>query len=210
MKRIRIIGVCLVAVFALGAVAVSSASAANLFQVNGSMTFGSRVISPAPITITGGKLAGDGIEITCPSLTILGGLIDEVGNLVDVNTSVTFTSCVELVKETKCKLSSSTISTVPLTGILHSATEIEVTPKSGTEFVTITVENVPGKECTLDGTYTVTGDGILAVSTASTEEVEHTLTLSANSKLKINTNPATIEGSGKGKLETGEKWSIVS
>jgi hypothetical protein len=196
--------------FAFDAATTASASAANLFQINGSMTFGTRVISPAPIAITGGKITGDGIEFTCPSFTILGGLIDEVGNLVDVNTSFTLTSCVELVKETKCKLSSSTISTVPLTGILVSANEIEVTPKSGTEFVTITIENVPGKECTLDGTYTVTGDIIFEIGNAGTEEVEHTLTFSKNSRIKWNSNPSTIGGSGKVKLDSGEKWSIVS
>jgi hypothetical protein len=65
MKRIRMIWLCLVVVSAFGAVTAASASAANLFQVGGSMTFGTRVISPAPITITGGLLTGDGIELTC-------------------------------------------------------------------------------------------------------------------------------------------------
>jgi hypothetical protein len=208
MKRFKVVGLCLVAMFALSAVTAASASAANLFQIGGSMTFGSANIISGVIDITGGKLTGDGLEITCPSLTILQGLIDESG-LVDIKKSFTFTGCKELVKEAKCELSSTTIETKPATGHITSANEIEVTPTES-EFVTIEIQNVPGKECTLDGKYIVTGDAVLEVAKAGTEEVEHELVLSKNSKLTVGGNPATITGSGKGKLESGATWSIVS
>jgi hypothetical protein len=167
---------------------------------------GSAAISKAAIAITGGKLTGDGIEIACPSMSIEGGSIAE--GSTGKASSVVFTGCKELVKETKCKLSSTTITTNSVTADIVSADEVEVAPT--TEFVSVMIENQTGKECALDGAYQVTGDLVFEIASANAEAVEHTLTFGKASNLKINSNAATMEGSGKTKLESGADWRICA
>jgi hypothetical protein len=210
MKRFKIVGLCLVAVFAISAVASASASAADVWSVEGSTVFGgtakTEAISPSPISITGGKLTGDGIEITCPTLTINGGLIKEGSS--GSATSVAFSGCLETVDQAECVLESSTITTVAVTANIVGTNEIEFKPTTGTEFVTVKLNNVAGKVCPVKGKFKVTGSARATFGTAQEEEVSHTLTLNSKSALFINENASTIAGSGSLKLTSGKKWSM--
>jgi hypothetical protein len=207
MRKAKMMFVSLLAVFAVGAVSSASASAL-LWSVNGSTTFGTEKISEGLITIEHGLLTGDGLEITCPMLNIVGGLIKE--GKTGMATSATFSECKLINKTETCVLSSETIETNPGTADLANATEIEVAPEGTNEFTTVKLNNVSGHTCSVKGKFVISGTARLEVGNASSEEPEHLLTLSAASNLAINGNASTIKGSGKGKLTSGNKWSIMA
>jgi hypothetical protein len=206
MKRFKIVGLCLAAVFAISAVASASASAADKWEVGGSQTFGSTALTTESIPITGGVLIGDGIEVTCTALKIAGGELKQ--GSTNHATSISFTGCKEVIDETKCELSSTTITTGAVNSVIVGTNEIEFTAETP-PFVTIKIVAKAGKTCVIEGSYAVTGDARATLGTPNTNEVSHTLTLNSKSALKINSNAATIAGSGSLKLATaGLTWSM--
>jgi hypothetical protein len=207
MRKAKMMFISLLAVFAVGAVASASASAAPLWLVAKSGTFGTEAISGSAETITGGKLEGDSIAITCPRLSLLRGLIKE--GTTGMASAVAFNGCKELNEEASCTLSSETISTNPGTASIANATEIEATPEGTTEFTTIKINNQTGKTCNLKGKYIITGSVKLTLGSASSELTEHEETFNSNSKIEINNNAATLKGSAKEALASGKTWSIM-
>jgi hypothetical protein len=207
MRKTKMMFVGLLAVFAVGAVASSSASAAVLWLVNKNGKFGTEAISPEAITITGGRLEDDSIAITCPTLKIEGGTIKE--GTTGTAKSATFNGCKELNEEATCELSSETIGTNPGSADIVNATEIEIKPTGTTEFTTIKINNKPEKVCNLKGKDIISGSARLTIGQASEELTEHELTLNSNSKLEINGNASTIKGSGKAHLTSKKTWSIM-
>jgi hypothetical protein len=195
--------VALVAVLALGA--VSSAAMGAEWSVGGSTAFGTEALSSAPARLI--SLSADGTEITCATMKLQGGEIVE--GSTGSATAAVLGECREEAKSTKCKLSSPTITTGAVTIDAVSATEVEIAPKPpATELATYKIENVPGKECGLDNTYTITGDALVTVANASIEATEHLATFNKNSNIKVNTNPTTLEGASVFELASGKAWSI--
>jgi hypothetical protein len=118
----------------------ASASATDVWQVENNQNFVSEAISPTAIAITGGKLKGDGIAITCFALTINGGVITTGSG--GSATSVALSGCVETVDQAECVLESSTITTAAITLGIVGTEEVEFRPAIGTEFVTLKLNNV--------------------------------------------------------------------
>jgi len=193
-----------VVVLALGV--VSSAAMGAEWSVNGSTAFGTEALSSATASLVGGKLTGEGKEISCSTLQLQGGEIVEGGT--GSATAVAFGGCKELVKSEKCKLGSPTITTGAVTIDVVNATEVEIAPKYGTEFATYKLENVLGKECPVDGEYTITGNAFVTVAGASTEATEHSAAFNGHSEIEVNQNPVTLSGSSALKLASGKDWSI--
>jgi hypothetical protein len=138
MTRIRIIGLALVAVFAISAVASASALAAPEFKGSGS-------VAGTTFTSTGGAGKMEGTEtIKCTGSTSSGEITSAttVGKVV-----VIFTGCEN--KSKKCKSSSGAaageIKTVSLKGELGEVASTEaasevgelLTPESGSKYVSI-------------------------------------------------------------------------
>jgi len=207
MCKAKVFLVSLLTLFVMGALTSASASAL-LWSVSGFTTFETEAISNALITIAGGKLEGEGIATTCPMLKIEGGLIKE-GSTGMVTAA--FSECKELNESANCELSSEKIQTNPVSMNIIGAEEFEIAPESTTEFTTLKLNNKSGKTCTLKGIYVLRGYARADVGNASSEEAEHSLTFSVTSHLTFNHSfPVTIEGSGKVKLTSGSKWSIMN
>jgi hypothetical protein len=197
MHRIRIMFVSLLAVLAVGAVASASASACTglcLLQVSGKNKFGKVAISGKAIALSGGELEGDGIRVTCSTLKIEGGEVEEGSPAKGSATAAVFTGCAETTDPTDCELSSTEIRSLKITGEATSGAEFEI-KETGGLLTIIQITNKSGNTCLIKGKYRITGTTKTTVTDPALEMKNHTVTL-LNTGISINANSATIKGSG--------------
>lgn len=195
MKRIRIVGLCLTALFMFASVAAASASA-HEYSTTGEVT-GSSGTSKLE-----GKVLGTTITIECKTDTFTGS----IGSGGKSSGEVKFKEC-SVPTAPKCKV------TEP---IEFSFTDLLVGPEKGVkdEFIGTKTEErfveitLTGSECTLKGTYPVKGTQTCELPGAETLAVEHTIECTpAGSKLKLGTEEAKFTSTEKVKLVSGKEWS---
>jgi len=163
MKRFRMIGVALLAVFALGAVAASaSAETAPYFTVGGTRlvkgathNIAARVYNGNSFTLTGG-----GLKITCTTLKTSGGVLlgSNAGEPGKDNEIVEFSGCslVEGNGAPGCELEGTTITT---NALISEQVESVVNSKNGGQLLEVfraagtngfvTLHFTPESKCTL-------------------------------------------------------------
>jgi ABC-type sugar transport system substrate-binding protein len=177
----------------------ASASAAE-WHVNEKTFTGTKKIAEKTNVIEPFTLTAAGVTITCKTLTVKGGFIEESNkngaeHLVFGECKVTTgTACsVAATLETKAVKS-----TAELGKIIFS-------PKEGTNFITIEFK---GAECALKGNKEVTGKVTTTTPTGEKEEEEQEIVADSINELKVGTNNATFQGKVKVKLEPAEKFSF--
>jgi hypothetical protein len=207
MKRFRIVGICLIAIFAFSAVAAASASAEEWYVTAKKLstyTPATKEIKSTPMPVTNGLLKGDGIEITCKKVAVEKGLI-EVGGKGKAE-HLKFTEC-KVDNAANCVInpgsSAGTISTNAVTAVAKLTTSPAATVEfKGTgeesEFTNIKIGNEGEETCLVKSSegYKVRGCAIIESPNLGEEKVEHSgkITTSTGCKLTINKNAATITG----------------
>jgi hypothetical protein len=164
MKRIRIVGLALVAVLALSAIAASGAMAAAPEFSKTKVTFK---------TTSGESVLGGGATITCKKASGEG----EITSVTKLNAKVTFEECKGEVLGSKCeeKITSELVGTLGTVAKAESETEVGLLfkPKSGafSKFkcgsLTISVEGSIAGEVTPTKTPSTKGDLVFALSGTS-------------------------------------------
>jgi len=235
MTRIKLVGLCLIAVFAFGAVAVSQASAAEyIYKVGGTKLEGNKEIrsSAKKEFVLRGKGTFEAEAVTkCKALklnegekpVIVGGKPGRSEKEL-----VEFNECSATIAGAKC--SSVTVSNVPtkneivtvaaptsLKGRLASL----FTPATGTEFSKVAFTKcgilgnqsatVTGNAAALDEPEKVEGKvGVLNYPAASSAitEVETSSGGKIKVKLESNSKTASIEGEANVELVGGENWGV--
>jgi hypothetical protein len=207
MPKIRLMLLGLVAVFAISAVAVTSASAHNF-----------KTASEKPITKTfsvegksgasqlDSSIALEKIIIQCEKDTFTGSI--ETGG--KNKGTIKFKECV-LENSKKVAIAGCKV-TEPIEAKVNSElTETPVqelfTPEAGGVFVTIEITGC--EKTALNGKYEVKGFQLCKLPSAGVESVEHVIwCIKAGSSLKLGNEKASFESTEKEvKLTTAEKWS---
>jgi hypothetical protein len=230
MKRLRMIGVALLAVFALGAVAASAASAetAPYFTVGGTRlvagkthNVAARVFGGKSFTLSNPTLK---LKITCTAFTLKGGVLlgSNAGSPGKDNEIVEFSGCTleEGNGAPECKLASETITTE---GIVSEQVEtvvnsknggqlLEVFRPAGTKFVEL--HFTPTSKCTLPEAP-VEGSTVAEVLKDETAEgkieLGQTPTQATSYLLKFPATPITLVwliSNGSGKIEKAGQTSF--
>jgi hypothetical protein len=168
-RKLKVIGLSLVAVCALGAASAS----AQVSQFTVSSGSGAIATSTA-VTSTNLELTVTGLlNLTCTGLNVEGGSVTS-GTDAGSATSLSFTGCsvdsTKGVAQTGCVVKNTggtagTIATGGLTATLvkiGTAGYVTFAP-TGTEFVNITISAASGKTCALSGAYPVTGQALVKI-----------------------------------------------
>jgi hypothetical protein len=209
MTRTRIVGLVLVAMFALGAVGAASAATESWF-VAGSSTFGKETLSEKtkvkPAFTLGFKKGA--VEISCKKLTDVAGVINQ-GNTAAAK-SLKFASCKVIKPSKKCKVESvpggvsGVIETGEVEATLLSGPAVRFAPKGGGNF---TEFKLTGEACGVAvGKFNVKGQA--TGTSTKPEEKTKTLTFSATSgsELKVGEEPAQFAGAAGLTLSSGKAW----
>jgi hypothetical protein len=212
MKRIRIVGLCLTAMFVFGAVASASASADEFF-VNGTG------IGANKFKITGKQVAGEKGEaklrseigstkvvIICVVTKV--GAESEIFNKSESKGKIEYSSCKLENAETKEILTACTVVNpiAKVKNILEGTPDKVKFSAEGANFTEITIE---GSTCALKVTkVAVTGTQVCELPEGGVEKVAHIIQcLATGSTLKFGTKAATYEGDVEVELTTKESWS---
>jgi hypothetical protein len=196
-NQLKLLLVSMLAVFAVGAVASSSASA-HEFLIEGAP-----VAATTKVTDTSGvsKLEGVAlVTIECNKDTST-GTIEPEG---DSTANVKFTEC-KVVGAATCKVTEPVEFNVidELTIFKQAAGEL-FEPASGFTFVEITVTG-----CSLEGKYKAKGKQQCELPEGEVEKVEHNVVCKPEgSELKLNTAVANFTSTETVKLESGKKWRV--
>lgn len=217
MSKVKVIVMTLIASFAFGTVAVSSASAADEWFVNGTRLVGSAALAQeAPLDTLGTLLVPNlPLTIDCEGpLLLLGAYIYNPARVLA--NAFDFENCSTL-SPAKCALSSSTIFTVgsDLQGIVTLAPSGggagRLAGKTGEpEFANL---DIVGAECSIAGEKAVKGEVVFGAPGATTESETHELEglgSQENNSLTVGgSNKAYIErGRALIRLASGSKWSF--
>jgi len=131
------------------------------------------------------------------------------------NTVITYEKCVlGGAAEEDCKVEK-TLTTNKLKDQLTSSGRIEDTfePETGTKFITIAISHTTGHECSIEGSYPITGSQKCEVDTsnsvAETLQAAHEVICdTSGSSLKLGGNAATYQGTAKINLDSpGGNWA---
>lgn len=200
MKRIRIVGLCLTAMFVLG-VATASASA-HEYQVEGGtlpqkITGGSKTVSKLEGTVLGKK-----ITIECAKQTVNSGEILE-GN--KSNGEITYEGC-SVKENATCEVPNIKFKIKDeLTGPTPGVQDTFLPTGASEEFVSIKI-----KVCALAGTYPVKGKQVCNLPGGEVFAATHTIEcLPAGSSLTLGTEPAFYTGSTEVSLVSGLKFRAI-
>ncbi len=211
MPRFRLIIAACLAVFAVGAVASTTALAGE-WDVNGAKLSGSVALATKATVLEHGRLVMKQAEtkIECLSTELaLGGAKLVAPDGIEA-TSVTFKEC--STKETGGCSVPTTIGTVPVDGLasLDGAlnTLILVLPKTKSTFATIAFT---GETCAMLGTEPVTGHVDILIHEGSDPRVIHPgLVFSLPGGLKIGSNEASLEGLKLDlELQSKQTWNFL-
>lgn len=183
MKHIRMLGLALMAVFALGAVASSSASAIGWWVEEKPLETGkSEAISEATVThVSRIRFHKKEIEIKCTEVTVQSGMI--TGPTANSAKSITFKKC-KVEKPAGCEVAGGEIKTGEVESVLSGPPAmVEFKPKGGVVFAEF---ELVGAGCgVLAGEYAVGGSTKGEILNAEKCEKEHIL--------KIKEEPSKLE-----------------
>jgi len=213
MVRVRTLALSLLAVFAVGAVASASASAAGIEGWEEAVAGESKKIvanvelSEAPIVLAGDYvLRTANVETTCSELVIEKGFIGATGT--NGAKSLKFKDCELITAPTKCKLSAANEAEIATTEVVSQLTgtvtgvgelapggenekitnlKVKFKPKVGEEFTSFKIEAIPGQACLLAKTYKVKGSATAELANYTNDEDE----TAAQSTLKFTSTSGT-------------------
>ena len=211
MKSIGYLGLALVAVLASGAIASASASAVE-WKVAGkalkSLKPPEEKLTEEVKVVKGFTLKKkNGLTITCTKLKATNGFIEgAVGNRAE---ALSFSGCT-VTSNTKCEVAQP-IKTAAVKSTLEAGPPVKIkfVPKTGTEFVTITLKSKKGVTCAQAGKFKVTGSATGEAPEAATEKIGHLLnfTEKSGSKLTFGEESSIFTGESELTLKSGKKYS---
>jgi hypothetical protein len=232
MKRLKTIGLALLAVFALSAVAASAAQAvtAPFFTIGGTRLVAGKTHNFDSRALPGGagftlSTPAAGLKITCTSLQVKEGVLlgSNAGQPGKDDEIAIFTSCKQTGNGTEpgCKVKEP-IETKPLASEL---VEIDATkqtlgeefkPKTGTEFVEVKFEG--GAECSVGVAANVDGEVAAQVLTDNGKEealeLGQTATQATSWLVKFPSTPITevllVNSKGEKETRTLEALSVLN
>ena len=230
------LGVALLAVFVLGAIAANSAFAAAEYKETGGAWYtGASPGTKLPegqtrvltTTAMGEKqtlkttVGTTPLDITATVVNCLSCVIKNVGTTATIDGKLEFKS-VTVTEPKGCSVAGGVVTTNALTAVLGMNTAgtvatIKFSPETGATFALVTLE---GKECPISGTYKVTGTqyaqannatGVFAKSQGITlnQEIQEKASGVANA-LKFGENPAVLTGALSAKVfnaEVEQEWA---
>lgn len=200
MNRIKIVGLCLMAMFAFSSVAAASASALRFVEE------GPKEITKETATGTSGvsELASEidktKITIECKKDTFK-GTVEAEGKS---GATITYEEC-SLKGLSGCKVPKITAKLKDkLIENSSKAIEDEFEQESSSEpFATIVIET-----CTLKGSYKVTGTQTCELPESTVFKEKHEIVCTpSGSHLKLGSEPATYKGTATVELENKHKWA---
>jgi hypothetical protein len=112
-------------------------------------------------------------DIECTALSDKGG--DIAGYAGGEVESLTFSKCSVTNHSTECEVAGGSTKTKPLNVVLDNLTNVELTPKEGTKFMTIEVKAKEGKTCATAGTFNLDGHIAANMPNGTTESSTHKL-----------------------------------
>jgi hypothetical protein len=219
MSRFRLILLGLLAVFAVGAVSVGSASADScnggthlVFckSPGNSSLVGETVLGTGGLALLGSIIGGAEARFHCPSFDATGTL----GELGAGKGLLLFLNCKEE-KPAGCKLSAANEKEIDANFKAQQQTTglaLDTGSGAGEEFTSLTVESKPGETCATNGALKVTGSQM--VETSTTAAVNQTVTAKkAESFLKLGAESASFNGVALvhlGGANLGSAWLVMS
>jgi hypothetical protein len=204
----------LTAILALSALTPTPASAKTPgWMINGTLLNGTKALAGTAKVDENAKLKSTAANI---AIECTGGTIAEAGAEVKApNTgaanSIEFTGCVALTPN--CTLSSSTISSVPVTleATLEGTLAVVGTFKPKTKATLATLE-FTGTNCASQGLDAVAGTVKVLAPTGQDErtvQLNSSIATEASDELKVASSPASLTGSMLIQAATGEPWSFL-
>jgi hypothetical protein len=209
MGRIKVLGLCLVAVVAMSALVASAASATEPYFKVGTSGTGTELTGTKAATIAIGEghlfVNELGIEITCKSGSGSGTLLNtEVGKEKKMGSvekgTVLFSEC-KVEKAENCELEKNTIEAKEIKGLLgYDGTKVvfllQPTVSGGT-FTTVKLKSIAPENCTIAGKYEIKGSLVGEIPAADVGKLLSSAVLSLK---KTGSNP-----NWKQELETFEE-----
>jgi hypothetical protein len=212
MKRTSYLGLALVVVLASWAIASASAYAAVEWKVAGtalkSLKPPEEKLTEEVKVVKGFTLKKkNGLTITCTKLKATNGFIEgTVGNRAE---ALSFSGCT-VTSNAKCEVSQP-IKTAAVKSTLEAGPPVKIkfVPKTGTEFVTITLKSKKSETCAQAGKFKVTGSATGEAPSATTEKTGHLLnfTEKSGSKLTFGEETSIFTGESELTLASGKKYS---
>ncbi len=195
MKRIRIVGLCLTAMFVLGAVVSASASAHEYIVSGGSLP--QSVEGTSGVSILEGEVLGTKITIECKKDKFTGS----IGTGGTSEGEVVFEEC-KVVGQGTCGVPNIKFKFKDLLVGPEPGVEDEFKPVSGTEFVTIEITT-----CTLKGKYKVEGTQVCKLPSGETLMKEHEIACeTSGSHLTLGGKTAVFKSTEKVHLVSGLEY----
>jgi hypothetical protein len=220
------LGMALLAVVVLGAIAANSAFAANEYSETGGQWYvsGSKLSGEKALTTTAvgtqklaTTVAGSPLDLTATGVNCLSCVIkNSTTTTATADGTLEFTG-VSVSEPAGCTVAGGTVTTKALTAVVGmntagSSATLKFTPQSGTTFATV---ELGGTECAIAGTYKVTGIAYAKATLATGEfAVNQEITLSQAiqesageaTSLKFGANAAFLTGAVKGSLAGSPEW----
>jgi hypothetical protein len=180
MEPIKILALCLVAVFAMSALVASAASATEPYFKVGTSGTGTELTGTKAATIAIGKihlfLNELGVILTCEKgsggVTLFNsnpGTSTKMGALKEGR--ITFEEC-KIEEAPTCELGNTTIEANEIKGLLgYNGIKVVVLVQptvSGGTFTTIKIKSKPGEECAISGKYEIKGGLVAGIPTVNT------------------------------------------
>jgi hypothetical protein len=198
-------------VLALSALASATASAVTAgWMVNGTLLTGSAALATTAAVDENGVLEGGGVKITCKGKTLNGAAPKIEAPSMGAASDLEFTECKA---EEPCKITTSTIKTLPLLveATLEGVLAVVATfkPQTGTIFTTLKFE---GESCGLSGTTPIKGTAQVLAPTGQDErtlQLINATTSAASNTLFLGSSPASLAGSALLQLASGQSWSFL-
>lgn len=208
MLKSSVIAVVLVTM--LGLSASASASTAG-WMVNGTQLTGTAAVATTGSVDEIIKMSGFGVELSCSGKNIQMLNPKITAPNAGSASSLTFTGCTALT--TNCTLSSTSLSTLPLSmevtleGALGATGKVQ--PTTGTLIATFKFE---GEKCGVAGTKAVTGNAVVSFSGGQSEHVlQPGAANTAASELSLKLGSAALKISGAALLQLASRlpWSFL-
>jgi len=214
MSKAKMIITTLIAVFALGALASASASAATAgWMVNGTLLSGSTPLATTAKVDQSGflKSSAANVELECSGTTLNGVAPEITSPSKGSASSLIFTSCIAL--SPNCTIGSSEIKTVPLLAevTLEGVLAVIATFKPETKSVFATFL-FNGEKCAAEGLNAVTGTAKVLAPTGQDERTLQQINAIAtevSNELKVGSSAAELKGSALLKLASSLEWSFL-
>jgi hypothetical protein len=211
MSKVARLVVACAGVLALSVLASTSASAATAgWMVNGTILTGSAALATTGAVMQEGVLKGSGASIACRGTTAKSVAPEIKASNKGAAQALEFTECKA---EEPCKISSSTIKTLPITeeatleGVLAVVGTIK--PTTGTIFTTLKFE---GTECGLSGVTPLKGQAKVLEPTGQDERTlqeGNAITTEASDELLIGSGAAAVSGIALLRLSINLSWSFL-